>query len=520
LKEAGHMFQEIGPSYLIHIAEEDPHFPAGLNGRFHGLLADLSSGAATLFNDRYGLHRVYYHEAKDVFYFASEAKAILAVLPEVCRADIQSVGEFISCGCVLENRTLFESIHVLPPASAWVFRNGFLESKRSYFNPEEWEAQEPLEQESYYRALRDVFSSNLPRYFTGEQTIGMSLTAGLDSRLIMAWQNCSPRSLPCYTFGGSIRDCKDVLGSRRVAEACEQPHQVIRVGQEFLSIFPKYAERTVYLSDGCASVNRAADLYINQKARDIAPVRMTGNYGSEVLRRVRAFKPSLSNRHLFRHEFLAEIDLASSTYSRLRSHPVSFVAFQQAPWYHYGLLALEETQLSVRTPYLDNDLVKTVFRSPALPSAANINLCLRLIADGKAGLHKIATDRGFAGNRRRLFNASYMLSDFTFKAEYAYDTGMPQWLAQIDHWISPLHFDRLFLGRHKFTHFRIWYRDRVSKYVREMLLDSMTLSRPYFKPKELEGMVSSHLKGVRNYTTEIHQALTLELVHRLFLNSR
>ena len=55
---------------------------AGLNGRFHGLLTDRNSAMSTLFNDRYGMHRVYYHETKDAFYFAAEAKAILAVFHE------------------------------------------------------------------------------------------------------------------------------------------------------------------------------------------------------------------------------------------------------------------------------------------------------------------------------------------------------------------------------------------------------------------------------------------------------
>ena len=55
--------------------------------------------------------------------------------------------------------------------------------------------------------------------------------------------------------------------------------------------FPRYAERTVYLTDGCVEVSHSPDLYVNELAREIAPVRMTGNYGGEVLRRVRAFKP-------------------------------------------------------------------------------------------------------------------------------------------------------------------------------------------------------------------------------------
>ena len=77
------------------------------------------------------MHRIYYHESKEAFYFAAEAKAILAVRPELRRADPRGLGEFVACGCVLENRTLFEGIHVLPPAAAWVFREGSIERKEN-----------------------------------------------------------------------------------------------------------------------------------------------------------------------------------------------------------------------------------------------------------------------------------------------------------------------------------------------------------------------------------------------------
>jgi asparagine synthetase B (glutamine-hydrolysing) len=105
----------------------------GIEWQVSGLLADRSRGTAILFNDRYGMHRLYYHASKDSFYFAAEAKAILAVRPELRRMDPTSLGEFVACGAVMEDRTLFEGIHLLPPASAWVFRNGALERETSYF---------------------------------------------------------------------------------------------------------------------------------------------------------------------------------------------------------------------------------------------------------------------------------------------------------------------------------------------------------------------------------------------------
>jgi asparagine synthase (glutamine-hydrolysing) len=465
------------------------------------------------------MQRIYYHEGKEAFYFAAEAKAILAVRPELRSVHPRGLGEFVACGCVLENRTLFEGIYVLPPGSAWTFGAGAIDRKGTYFKPQEWENQGALEPEAYYQQLREVFSRNLPRYFNGRERVGMSITGGLDTRMIMAWHKPPAGSLPCYTFGGAFRDSQDVIVGREVAHACGQPHRVIRVAGEFLSRFPHYAERAVFLTDGCIDVSHSPDLYANERAREVAPVRMTGNYGGEVLRRVRAFKPVEPTLGLFRPELLSYVQLAKETYAGLlQGHPLSFALFRQAPWHHYGLLALEESQLTLRSPYLDNDLVRTAYRA-AKSASQNSDMCLRLIADAHPALAYIRTDFGLAGNQSRLIAAAARKSlIFTHKAEYAYDYGMPQWVAKIDHLFSPLRLERLFLGRHKFYHFRVWYRNLLSNYVREMLLDPRSLSRPYLERSRLEDIVRGHLKGDRNYTTAIHKLLTLELLHRLFID--
>jgi asparagine synthase (glutamine-hydrolysing) len=520
LKESKHRFAEHGPSYLVHASEDDPNFPAGLNGRFQGLLINKSAGTAALFNDRYGMHRIYYHQCKDAFYFAAEAKAILAVRPELRRTDPRGLGELVSCGCVLENRTVFKDVHVLPGASSWTIQNGAVQRRSAYFEAREWEQQPVLDPESYYHQLRETFSRNLPRYFESSQKIGMSLTGGLDSRLILAWWKASPETLPCYSFGGTFRDCQDVLMARRIAVAYGQKHEVIQVGQDFLSRFFHYSERTVYLTDGCADVSRSSDLFINERAAAIAPIRMTGNYGGEVLRRVRAFKPDPPTDGLFTPEFLQLTEKAKVTYEELlKVHPLSFAVFRQAPWHHYGLLALEQTQVTLRSPYLDNDLVKTIFHAPDSVLTSN-DVCLRLIADGDRSLAKFRTDRGLAGDHGWFMSAALReYLEFTFKAEYAYDYGMPQWVSRVDHFFSPLHLERIFLGRHKFYHFRVWYRDVLANHVREMLLDPRTLCRPYLNRNMVEAVVAGHLKGGLNYTTAIHKILTLEHLHRLFIDS-
>ena len=516
LRAAGHAVAPAGPSYLVHRYEEESDFPKQLNGRFHGLIADRARRTAKLFNDRYGLQRIYYHEAKDSFYFAAEAKAILKVRPELRVADPRGIGEFIVCGCVLENRTLFPDIHVLPPGATWTFSGGTLEKKALYFEPREWEEQELFNPEESYTHLRDVFVRNLPRYFNGHERVGVSLTGGLDTRIIMAWRKAQLNSLPCYTFGSMYRDNQDVRLARRVAKICRQPHQVIVTGKEFLSQFSHYAERTTYLTEGCVDLSRSPDLYVNEKAREIAPVRMVGTYGSEMLLHAVMFKAVEPVAGLYHPELSPQIQAATETYNASRQgHPVTFVAFRQSPWHHYGVLGLEQTQVAVRTPYLDNDLVKTIYRSPG-PVAINEEARLRLIREGNPNLAKLRTDRGIGGFNS-VFNRAIL--EFSFKAEYAYDYGMPQWIAQVDHFFAPFHLERLWLGRHKVFHFRLWYRDQLADYVREMLLDPRSLARTYLEPNAVRTIVKGHLKGNRNYTTEIHRLLSLELLHRNFVDA-
>lgn len=520
IKTRGHDLSMQSSAHLVHLYEEEASFPASLNGRFHGFLLDYDRSVAMLYNDRYGIHRIYYYETEDSFYFAAEAKTILAVCPELRSLDLQSLGEFISCGAVLENRTLFQGLRVLPGASKWEFRDGALSRKTSYFHPSEWEQQEPLPMDDYYAHLREAFTTNLPRYFSGPQSIGMSLTGGLDTRMILAHLSLSPGLLPCYTFGSMYRDNEDVHIARRVAQACHHPHQVITAGEEFLSQFSEYAEETIFLSDGCVDVSRSPDLYLNELACQVAPVRMTGNYGGEVLRGVRGFKPVPIDNELYSREMLPYLDESEVTYAKqIHEHPVTFAAFRQAPWYNYGILSIEETQLSMRTPFLDNDLIRAIYRSPIHAFASN-DVSLRIIADGNPALLRIPTDRGISPHGATPLQAvQHSVLEFLFKAEYAYDMGMPQWLAKFDHAFSSLHLERLFLGRHKPFHFRVWYRDKLNDYVKETLLDRRSLCRGLINDKKLKAMVDGHLSGTHNYTTELHKLLTLELIQRIFIDS-
>jgi asparagine synthase (glutamine-hydrolysing) len=515
LRIRGHEFGPDDASYLIHLYEEmGCEFLEKLNGWFSGVLVDLRERKLVLFNDRYGVNRLYYHEDASGFYFSSEAKALLKILPGTRQINLRSLGELLSCEAVLENRSLFSGISLLPAGSSWVFSRGAPVKKKTYFKKEAWENQPELSESDFYEKLKETWTRVLPKYFVGKQSIGLSLTGGVDSRMILAWAPRSSGTLPCYTWGGPYRDCTDVKIARRIAKLCQQPHNTIPVGAEFLSQFHELAERAVYISDGTMDVSGAVDLYVQRLARQIAPVRVNGVCGGEILRRLVMFKPSSLQQGLFDPELARSLQEAAATYAgELQGHRLSFTSFKQAPWYMASKFTVERSQVTYRTPYFDNDLVALAYQTPA--KLLNNGPALRLIADGNPALGKIATDRGLAFRSIPGVNrAQHWYQEFTFKAEYAYDYGMPQWLARLDHIFAPLHLEKLFLGRHKVAHFRVWYRDELSRWLREMLLDSDARSRPYLCPNSLEEMLKAHISGHRNHASEIHKILTLEFIQR------
>lgn len=520
LKAQGHRFDGENADYLVHLYEEKgPGFLERLNGWFSGLVVDLRENRILLFNDRYGVNRIYYHQNADGFYFASEAKALLRVLPEVRKLDYASLGEFFSCGCVLQNRSVFSGVSLVPGGSLWIFSPGQPARKEAWFKKELLEEQPELSGPEYYEKLQATWTRILPRYFREKERVGLSLTGGLDSRMILACAPRAPGELPCYTFGGMYRDCADVSISREVAKACQQTHETISLNREFLREFPGLMERTVHLTDGTLDATGTADLFVQKRAREIAPVRVTGLNGGELLRRLVMFKPWTPNPELISADFAGKVQAAVGTYAaERRDHPLSFIMFKQAPWHLHARLALERSQITIRTPYFDNDLVALAYQAP--PELRNYEPALRIIAAGTPALKNVGTDRA------RLLKAvpgltkiQHAVQEFTFKAEYAYDYGMPQWLAKADRLVSPLHVERLFLGRHKFYHFRVWFRDEISQYLKDVLLDARSRSRPYLNGPFLEKMVIGHTGGRANYTSELQRVLTAELLQRQLIET-
>jgi len=515
LRQNGHQFSEQDGDWLAHLYEElGDKFFENLNGLFSGLLIDRRKNHACLFNDRYGIQQVYYHEAGGEFYFASEAKALLRILPELRRFDEGGVAEFLAFGCTLEDRTLFNGIKRLPGAARWVFERGDCR-KEKYFSPETWEAQPVLAEADYQAKFQATFTRILPHYFGAASKVGIALTGGLDTRMIMAGRPVGGMGQTSYTFTGPHGQTLDDQVAVRVARAAGLDHRLLRLEPDFFSDFAAHVDKTVLVTDGLFGVTGAHEIYFNRRARELAPVRLTGNYGSEILRASSTFKAMPLADGLLSPAWDKMMKMAAARQGDHKKYSVANAAFKEIPWNLLGNLMAGWSQVSFRSPYLDNEIVALACQASAATRHSSRS-ALRYIKACNPAMGEIPTDRGFIGERRGpgiLLRRIY--AEVTFKLEYYNNEGLPKKVSGLNPFYRPVASLLGLEGLHKFLRYASWYRDGLRDYLTERLASPGLRQSPFWNPRFINAMAEDHISGRQNYGHEINKVLTLEAVERV-----
>jgi asparagine synthase (glutamine-hydrolysing) len=521
LKIMGHQFEDQNNSWLVHAYEEKGiEFLKELSGCFSGLLVDKRVNEAILFNDRYGMERIYYYARKEGFYFASEAKALLQVKPELRSLNNDALVEYLGVGCCLQWKSLFRSVNILPGGSCWKIRassEGCEVRSIYYFYPSEWENQPKLSVEDYESKFFDTFTKIIPLYLESSDGIGFSLTGGLDTRMIATNLSESDSSPVAYTFCGKTGQTIDARIAASVAAVIGLKHHLLRIEDDFFSDFEKNADRTVFITDGTLWVCGAHEIYLNYKARSLATVRLTGDFGSEILRGTSTFKLLSLTPELFSGEFRGLLEKFKNNLNQTRFSPVSFAAFKEIPWNLFGTISAARSQLVVRTPYLHNDLVNLAFKAPK-NLRISTQLALNLIKKKSEALSSIPTDRGelydgcgIIRKLKRIYSAS------TFKLDYILNEGMPNQLGKFDGIFASLDSKNRIIGSHKYLFYRRWFRRELFNLVQEKLLETCDKRNPIWNTKYLSSMAERHRRGDHNNVKEINAVLTIDAIDRLLL---
>ena len=120
--------------------------------------------------DRFGIKPFYYAMVDGVFYFASEIKALLPVLPEVA-TDPAALAEYMAFQYTIGDRSLFKHVHVLLPGHGLTVANGKVKVFR-YWDVRyeiDWSHTRPLVRQPHARVAQGFRQGPLALRRTGRR---------------------------------------------------------------------------------------------------------------------------------------------------------------------------------------------------------------------------------------------------------------------------------------------------------------------------------------------------------------
>ncbi len=178
---------------IVHLYDRDgDRFVESLNGQFAIALWDNERQRLVLARDRAGIRPLLYARAHDRIWFASEAKALLSVLPECGALDPLALAETFATWSPIAPHTMFRGIDSLPPGYTLSIEHDGRETLRQYWDwtfPDAADTSPlrfPLSVEAATAELRELLIDAIRLQLRADVPVGAYLSGGLDSSGIVA----------------------------------------------------------------------------------------------------------------------------------------------------------------------------------------------------------------------------------------------------------------------------------------------------------------------------------------------
>jgi hypothetical protein len=195
-----------------------------LSGSFCALYHDADAAHTLVISDRLASRPVFYCTAAGWLYIASDIRPLLRLPDFKPELDLESIAQFIRYQTILDDRTLYRNIKVLAPGTVLSIEHGSGEYRQDRY----WSlAPLPLftSRTEAIEATATAFSAATNRIVADSQQLGILLSGGFDSRMLMTSLDQAGSPWRAYTFGPAFTQETQV--ARQVAQACAIPWQFI-----------------------------------------------------------------------------------------------------------------------------------------------------------------------------------------------------------------------------------------------------------------------------------------------------
>jgi asparagine synthase (glutamine-hydrolysing) len=251
-----------------------------LNGMFGVAIWDAEKQRLVVARDAMGIKLIYYRIANGQMTFGSEIRPILAAENSKPTVDPVALNLFLRFRYTPSPLTIFEGIQKLAPGTMLIFEQGKYRVER-WYNYTRIPFLSHTDEEEAAQELLELYRAAVRRHLLSDVPVGILLSGGLDSGLLLALMNEQGGPWPAYTIGyGESFEDDELADAAETARLLGARHVTVRLDRaEFERSLPRIVE---CLEEPIAASSIVPMYFVSQRARQDVKVALIGQGPDEL----------------------------------------------------------------------------------------------------------------------------------------------------------------------------------------------------------------------------------------------
>jgi len=319
--------------YDIYTKQNSFDFLIDLDGSFTSVLFNKKKNEINLISDRFGFKPLYWSILNNNLVWSSELKGFLLHDDFKININKTAVNDFFKHGYLLNNDTWFSNVNLIPPASILTFDIKSLNINiKKYWDWNNIQSQtNKIDQRELAIEFKELFINSINKRINKNDRIGISLSGGLDSRLILAATDNTKTEINTFTFGK--KESYDLHIAKIVSKIKGVPNHSLELNEKNW-LYPRINK--IWHSDGLFNIMHMHGMEFNNLYKKYMDINLNGFCGDAIL---------------------------GGSYIKKRQSVESLFNNRGRRFINQALIA-SESQIIQRRPFFDNDLMDFILKIP------------------------------------------------------------------------------------------------------------------------------------------------------------
>jgi len=251
-----------------------------LNGMFGLAIWDVEQRRLVVARDPFGIKLIYFRIDGDRLYFGSEMRAVSTMMPGKLEIEPTSLNLFLRYRFTPSPYTILKGVRKLAPGTKLTVENGAYCVSRWYnFKPEPFAPRKSPDEAR--EELLSLYKDAVRRQLTSDVPVGLLLSGGMDSGMLLWLMNLNGKSWPTYTVGYGSSYADDELGdAAETARLLGSKHTSVTITKAiFEEALPKIVAA---LEEPIAASSIVPMYFVCQRARQDVKVALVGQGPDEL----------------------------------------------------------------------------------------------------------------------------------------------------------------------------------------------------------------------------------------------